>query len=351
MPAHLACQMSPQWIESIRAQVDSRIAAALPALDEAGIDARWRQALDKTKTYALRGGKRFRPALLFSSYVLTKGDGTLSDGVWQFATAVELLHTFLLIHDDVADRSDTRRGGPALHLALADGKLGTDLAVVMGDQLFARAIELMLASSLPNVSRVVSYYLAICRQTAAGQFLDLDAAAQPLSRVTVFQTLKIAQLKTARYGFVAPLVAGAMLGNVLTARTEVWERVGRNLGLAYQLRDDLMGLFGESAVVGKPGDGDFYEGKRTFPVVAAFLRSQASARAELEALWSAPDKTPEMLERARALIQDNGGREAAERVIDRATRRASEALAQIPETLGHREFIANLIHGLQHRVA
>src|SRR6185312_1095173 len=112
--------------------------------------------------------------------------------VLRFAAAVELLHTFLLVHDDVADRAETRRGAAALHCILAHGRKGEQLAVVAGDHLFACAVEAMLASGLPGAPAATAFYLGVCRETAVGQYLDLEVTRAPLGSVTLFQTMRIA---------------------------------------------------------------------------------------------------------------------------------------------------------------
>src|SRR5690606_28810786 len=108
---------------------------------------------------------------------------TLPPSLWTFAAGIELLHTFMLIHDDVADRATLRRNAPALHLQLGAGRAGEDLAVVAGDYLFARAIELMLGCGATHAALATRYYLQVCRDTAAGQALDLQLARVPLREV------------------------------------------------------------------------------------------------------------------------------------------------------------------------
>jgi geranylgeranyl diphosphate synthase type I len=191
--------------------------------------------------------------------------------------------------------------------------------------------------------------MGVCRHTAAGQYLDLALAREPLSRVTVFQALRVAHLKTARYGFVAPLVAGSLLGGGATALQERLERVGRHLGLAFQLRDDLLGLFGDAARAGKDGGGDFSEGKRTFPVLAAWMRADGRGRRELEALWDAKGKGPAELAQARGLLEHWGGRVATERVIARATRNARKVMATLPAAGGVRVALETLADRLERR--
>ncbi len=337
------------WLRHVQSHVEARLARLLELPDERGIDPRWTQALASVREYALRPAKRLRPALVTVGHGLGSGHADVPDGVWSFAAALELLHTFLLIHDDVADRAERRRGSPALHRLLAGGKLGEDLAVVMGDHLVARSIEAMLETGLSGSSRVVRHYLGVCRQTAAGQYLDLDLTRTPLGEVMLFQTLRVAHLQTARYGFVAPLVCGAMLAGAPRGLVDALDRVGRQVGLAYQMRDDLIGLFGDPQVAGKSTDGDFVQGKRTFPVVAAYARAPAAIRGEMEALWAEPPTDPVALARARTLVTAHGGVAATERLIERATRSARRVLASLPRGGGFRELLDSLILTLSRR--
>ena len=189
--------------------LEVRLADGLDAEDEDGLDGLWREARQSVREYVLRPAKRVRPALLTLGWLMARPEG-FRDGVPEallsFGAGLELLHTFMLVHDDVADRATTRRGGAALHEVFGGGKHGDDLAVVAGDHLYARAVELML--SAPEGVQATRYMLEVCRHTAAGQHLDLVLARAPLSSVTLFRTLKVADLKTARYGFVAPRRAG-----------------------------------------------------------------------------------------------------------------------------------------------
>jgi len=341
------------WLMLVHAQVEASLAELFELPDEAGLDARWTRALEEARLYALRPAKRVRPALVMAGHCLARGTPVVEAELWRFAAGLELLHTFLLIHDDVADRAVMRRGSAALHHLLAPGRTGEDLAVVVGDHLFARALEAMLESELPGVAKVVRYYLAVCRHTAAGQYLDLSLERAPLSEVSLFQVMRVAYLKTARYGFCAPLVCGAMLGGASAQLLEGLERVGRQVGLAYQLRDDVIGLFGDSTVAGKSSASDFTQGKRTFPVLAAYARASAEGREELEALWALPEcqKDAAALARARTLVEAHGGRAACERMVERASRAARRTLQSLPNPNGVRDLMDALIARLAHRAA
>jgi geranylgeranyl diphosphate synthase type I len=304
-------------------EVERELARALVLGDEARLDSAWAAARERVTEFALRPAKRLRPWLLVAGHALAGQPVRRGRGLWRFAAGVELLHTFMLVHDDVADRSALRRGGPALHVGLAPFGPGADLAVVAGDHLFARAIELMLESGLSGAARAARYYLGVCRHTAAGQFLDLTLPHRPLADATPFDALAVAHLKTARYSFAAPLACGAILGRGSPPLVQALERAGRLAGLAFQLRDDLLGLAGDPRETGKP-TGDLAEGKRTFPLLVAYRRASADERRALEALG--PSSSPSEVARAREVVRARGGVEATERAIERATRAAQRAL-------------------------
>jgi geranylgeranyl diphosphate synthase, type I len=189
----------------------------------------------------------------------------------------------------------------------------------------------------------VQYYLGVCRHTAAGQYLDIALGQTPLADVTLRQTLRVAHLKTARYGFVAPLVCGAMLSGAPGPLLQQLERVGRPMGLAYQLRDDVLGLFGDTPACGKSGEGDFLEGKRTFPVLAAYRRAPEAVRREMQSLFSLRRRDARALARARALVTSYGGLAAAERLVERATRTARKAVRALPRGGGVVDLLDELL--------
>ncbi len=292
---------------------------------ESNVDSAWIQAREALVDVALRPAKRVRPTLLALGYGMVKGRVDV-EAVVDFGVGLELLHAFMLVHDDVADRAPTRRGGPALHVMMGGAHLGDSKAAVLGDYLYARAFEAML--SVPNASKATRFMLETCRWTAAGQLLDLSLSERPLAEVRIGQVLQVARLKTARYGFVAPLVCGAMLAGGTEEQLEALERLGESAGLAFQLQDDLLGLFGNDAVAGKSGGGDYLEGKRTFPVIAAWIRAEEPGRDQLEALWQRP--APTSLAAARDAVIQAGGLFATERVISRMIQRAQRGLAALP---------------------
>ena len=329
-------------------RVERVLAELLRPGDEARFDGVWRAAQEQVCSLALRPAKRLRPRLLQLGYELVEGSAP-PEPAWRFAAGLGLLHTFLLIHDDVADRSELRRGGPTLHRLLRGHGPGEDLAIVAGDHLFARALELMVSTGLPGAPRATQYYLRICRHTAVGQYLDLALASRPLSQVSTLEALRVADLKTAKYSFGAPLACGSLLAGASAPINAALERVGRFAGLAFQLRDDLLGIYGEEALVGKPGSADLTCGKRTLPMIAAWRRASPAERELLERLG--PRTSREGCARAQEIIRARGGVAVTERAIARtraAALRALEALAPEGPTLeALQELICRLSDGPQ----
>ncbi len=315
-----------QWLGGVRIAVDRRLNHALRLSRGEREDRRWAEALEEARRFALRPGKRLRPALLLVGFGLATGRSRIPQGLWSFAAGVEILHAFSLIHDDVADRADTRRGGPTLHRVLGPGSLGENLAVVVGDCLFARALETMLDSRLPRADRALRHYLRVCRHAARGQFHDLDLSRVPLGKVTPAQSLGVARLKTASLGFAAPLVGGALLGGGEQPLCRALARVGHHLGLAFQIRNDLVGLFGEADFLGASSDRDLVQGTRTFPLVAAYRRAPRPGQSEIDDLWSRGIRDRAAVDRARTLVEAYRGRTAAERAVARACLAAHRVL-------------------------
>ncbi len=338
--------LAPGGVFALR--FDAALARLLPSPDERRLDATWSAVQDRVLELTLRPAKRVRPWLVFAGHALGGGPSTPPEALWSFAAGVEALHTFMLIHDDVADRSSLRRGGPSLHLSLETHGPGADLAVVAGDHLFARAIELMLGSGLPGAAGATRFYLEICRHTAVGQFLDLSLPHRPLSELTPFDALKVAHLKTAKYSFAAPLACGALLAGAPQELVSALERAGRLAGLAFQLRDDLIGLEGDMAVAGKPC-GDLAEGKRTFPLLLSYRRATEDERAILDALG--PGASRGLVGRAAEIVRRHGGPRITERAIARATRAARRVLASVPAPRSALASFLAVLDGLARRAA
>ena len=268
-----------------RSPVERALAELLaPRRAPPGISGPWSRLAE----FATRPGKRLRPRLVELGWRAGGGCDPAPSPLVRFGAALEALHAFFLVHDDIADEADTRRGGPALHRVLAGGRLGEQLAMVAGDLLFSEAIDAMLGCGLPGAAAATREVLASCRETAAGQYLDIAFTGEELGRVCSKQARRAELLKTARYTFEAPLVAGAMLARgpaegsapETAALLAALRAVARPLGLAFQLQDDLI-PFRAGDAAGKPALADLAAGKKTWLLTLAWSALDEVGQARL----------------------------------------------------------------------
>ncbi len=284
------------------------------------------------------GGKRLRPAFVYWGHRAT---GAVSDpAVLRPAAAVELLHTFALLHDDVMDRSLTRRGRPTAHVAFEDhhrrtaatgdpGWFGTSAAILAGDMAFVWADELFdsteLAPDLVDGARRV--FSELRTEVIAGQYLDLTLAgdvAAPEARAR-----QVAVLKSARYTVTRPLLLGAALaGPVAPELQAALTRYGDAVGLAFQMRDDVLGVFGDPDTTGKGRLDDLREGKRTVLTLRALRLADPTGREVLSASLGDAALDERGAERCRDVISASGARASIERLI---ADRHAEAVAVISD--------------------
>ena len=273
---------------------------------------------DELGAFVARGGKRLRPVLLLLGHEVAAGDPSEVLGA---AVAVELLHTCALLHDDVIDAAPTRRGYPTTHVAFADrhraggwagdaDRYGEAVAILLGDLAFVQADEAMLECrvSADHLLAGLRAFGRLREEVMAGQVLDVHAAAT--RSVDADLALQVATLKSGRYSVTRPLQLGAVLGGADTDLLDVLERVGEPLGRAFQLRDDVLGVFGDAAATGKSASGDLAEGKRTLLVAEAWARADDHQRAQLADRLGAPDLTAAEAAELRDIVDATGARDA-----------------------------------------
>lgn len=316
------------WLSRVRARVDARL---LSFLDDKRVQARRVsepnvQLVEAVAGLTLRGGKRLRPATLYAGFVAANasGDEACTEDA---GAALELLQTYLLIHDDWMDGDDERRGAPSVHAhfrdALGDDHLGASLGVLAGDLASGFAWELLGTAPFP-AGRTAEGHAAFARlhqEVVFGQQLDLlkhpDVAL-------------VHQLKTGSYTVRGPLCIGALLGDANTEQLAALEHFGDPLGLAFQLRDDLLGTFGDSSATGKPTWNDIRAGKNTSLVAAARARLNDADRQYLEWVLGNPDSEQDQVARAAKLLEDCGARAEIETRIDTLLTQAKSVLARAP---------------------
>jgi geranylgeranyl diphosphate synthase, type I len=194
------------------------------------------------KDYCLRQGKRIRGLLLVDTYL--RYGGKDEETIYECAAILELIHNFILIHDDLIDEADFRRGGRSLHVLLEDNvsaKLAKDLALVLGDVIFAFGIKsfLKLKVSLGRKHRALNLLMDIAVLTGCGEIRSLVDSYVVKKSLAMVDIYRIYDLKTARYSFLAPLKIGAILAGASYKEIKKLERVSKYLGRAYQIQNDL----------------------------------------------------------------------------------------------------------------
>jgi len=295
------------------------------------------------------GGKRLRPAFCSWGYLAAAGGDSLPDYVLRAAASLDLLHVSALVHDDVMDGSDTRRGLPAAHVQLAarhaaSGRRGAPEdfgragAILLGDLLLMWSVELFTACGAPIKRMAAAQPLAaaVRAEVTGGQYLDisaqtrspLDARREPES--VLAQVRRVVEFKTAKYTVVRPLQIGAALGGADGALLDALAHYGSPLGRAFQYRDDVLGVFGDEALTGKPAGDDLREGKLTVLIAKAMAAADAESATRLDALLGRA-LSPAEVGAARQLITESGALAATEAEILADTRAALDALAEVPD--------------------
>jgi geranylgeranyl diphosphate synthase, type I len=309
--------------------------------------------LDALARFVGDGGKRIRPRFCIWAYLA--GDSAADHGrVVSLGAAIELLHAFALIHDDVMDESEQRRGRPSVHAAFAHAhrqargagnpaRFGESMAILAGDLAHVLAERLMLDQPLA----VRREWHAMQIELSRGQALDVVAAAS--RRYDADGARRIAVLKSGRYTVVRPLTLGALAAD-RPDLARSFAAFGEPVGEAFQLRDDLLGAFGSARITGKPVGDDLREGKATLLMAFARARVTGASAAVLDRVGS-----PGLDATAVAEIQDvlitSGARDAAERTIDDLVARAFEALDDTPVSDEARAALRELVAGAVWRAA
>jgi len=274
----------------------------------------------------LRGGKRLRPATAYAAFRAVRGDAD-ADSVLEFSVALELLQTYFLIQDDWMDRDDERRGGPAVHAAfgarLGDAHLGASLALLASDLASGFSWELLASAPFPS-ARKPEAFAAFCQMHAEvvyGQQLDV-LAHDDIERTH--------DLKTGSYTVRGPLRLGALMGDASADQLAALERFGTPLGVAFQLRDDLLGAFGDRTVLGKPAGLDIRAGKPSRVVAEARQALSPIDRAHFDRTFGDAEATDEAVLRATELVVESGARARIESRLTELVERARAALAGAP---------------------
>jgi geranylgeranyl diphosphate synthase, type I len=339
----------------IDAALDAVLAEALPRLTAAHPSLA--PQAEELRAF-LAGGKRIRPTLLLLGFQAAGGQRL--DAVEGPAVALELLHACALLHDDVIDQAPQRRGRPSTHEAFAaqhraagwmgdPQAYGRAVAILLGDLAFVLADERFLTATVPPPALLAAFrrFTVLREEVMVGQALDLHAATARLTDRDL--ALEVATLKSGRYSVARPLELGAVLGGADEQLVAGLLAFGDPLGRAFQLADDLLGVFGDPSATGKSTSSDLAEGKRTLLVAEAATRLDPAGRTELEAALGCAALTEAQVERVRGLLVDSGAVAAVREEIDRSITAAELALAGMALPAAARSALAEVARYLGDR--
>ncbi|BCB91819.1 polyprenyl synthetase family protein [Phytohabitans suffuscus] len=309
------------------------------------------------ESYVMRGGKRIRPAFAWLGWIGAGGDPNdpAATAVLTACAGFELLHASGLIHDDIIDASRTRRGHPAAHVSYAERhrarhftgdpeSFGTGTAILIGDLALIWADVLVRSSGLPEDAhaRLSPVWSAVRTEVMYGQLLDL--VNQASGDEDVERALRVIQYKTASYTVARPLHFGGAIAGADADLVAAYLAFGADLGIAFQLRDDLLGVFGDPVVTGKPSGDDLREGKRTVLLATALKLADERDRDAAAFLRAnvGRELSDDDLARARAILVDVGAVERIEKQIAHRADRAMAALEASGATIAAKHQLAEM---------
>ncbi len=332
----------PAALQSVAARIDQHLATFLRTESDhwRTFDARLGEPLDALATLVLGGGKRLRPAFCVWGAVAAGADPGLPS-LDQAGVALELLHAFALLHDDVMDNADTRRGRPTVHRTFAAQHTASALngearrysegvAILLGD--LAHVLADRALGSVPDSARKV--WDKLRTEVDVGQLLDLLSTAEGDREEATAR--RIARAKSGGYTIERPLHLGAALAGCDERTSDALSAYGRPLGEAFQLRDDLLGVFGDPARTGKPVGDDLREGKTTVLLAAALARAHGAQLQLLDRI-GATDLSDVEVDGLQQVLIDTGARAALEADLRRLCDEAATSLASPAISVAARE--------------
>lgn len=368
---------SKRLVDLVQSSIDAFLDSRAPEL--ASIAPELAPFVDFSREF-LAGGKRFRALFCYWGWQsvaapdLFDSDSSKSSreisSVLLAATALEVFHAAALVHDDIMDNSDTRRGKPSAHRKFESlhrennwlgnaAPFGSSSALLLGDLLLSWSDELF-ADGLQKLDNLEARIAArtefnlMRTEVTVGQYLDVleeSAWARQPDTEMLSRANRVIVYKSAKYSVEAPLAIGASLGGASLAQLAALRDFGLPLGIAFQLRDDMLGVFGDPAVTGKPAGDDLREGKRTVLVATARNRLSPSARRLLDELLGDQEMTDTQVAMLQATIRDSGAVDDVEAVIAANASAAIAAIADAPLSASAKAQLAALADTVVRRSA
>lgn len=299
----------------------------------------------------ITGGKRIRGGLVKLGYESAKGKN--SQKILPASAAIEITHGAILIHDDIIDQANLRHGRSTVHKKYESyhsqnykkgsaNHYGISMAICVGDLGFYDAILLISHSKFAKAIRLeaINHLSEIMINTCIGELLDVDLSYQ--YKISEKEITTINRLKTAYYTIVGPLSLGGILANANTKLLNSFEAYGIPLGIAFQLQDDILGMFGSEKKLGKPIDSDIKEGKNTILYTQALKKSSPKQQKHLKALWGSKNLTTEDIKEAQGVIKSSGSLAYCQKLATKLAEKAKDTVPSITKDKNLQEVYTTL---------
>jgi geranylgeranyl diphosphate synthase type II len=267
------------------------------------------------------GGKRIRPVLLMLS---CEAVGGKARNALQASAAIEILHNFTLVHDDIMDHAASRRGRETVHT-----RWDTNVAILVGDELLALAYRALLLTKSPHIQEIAKVFTEGVVEVCEGQAYDKEFERRPSVRVSDY--VLMIQKKTAKMVSVAAQI-GALIGNGPASAIRALHRYGHHVGLAFQIQDDLLDIVGNEDELGKKVGGDLVEGKKTFLLLEALRAARGRDKQLLKDLVTNQGCVPENIPEYRRIYLETGAISSARSQIEKEIGTAKHELHRLPPT-------------------
>ena len=347
-------------LQNLKSEVDKEIELHLDRViaETKDVDIFVTGALKYFKKTILAGGKRIRPIMMYWGY--KAAGGTNDTEILKTSISIELIHAFLLMHDDVIDRDDLRHGKKTLHAQYRDynkrflfGKdsehFGASIAIVMGDFIFSLGNQVLFESKFDAniIIRALNKMQDIVGLTCVGEIQDVHMEYK--QKVTDEEILQMYRNKTAKYTFEGPLQLGAMLAG---AQESFYSKLGDYsvpLGVAFQIRDDMLGVFGDEKKTGKPVGSDIMEGKKTLLMSKAYNRVSREQKKVLDKCLGNQEITKKDIKEVQDILQQCGAKKEVEDYMKKLIEKSQNALTEIDLGDDVREFLFELSNYLNKR--
>ncbi len=291
------------------------------------------EIIEDIREFTLRGGKRIRSILVIFGYKAFYGKNT--EEILKAAIAVELMQSFLLIHDDIIDQDEIRRGRSTLHkiyekrysgVTNSPEKLGSDLAIITGDIASVMGQEIIQKTSFDDSIklRAIKIFNDAIIKTCIGQTLDVLSTHKEYSNEKEIEAIQ--RLKTSTYTFEAPLMLGAVFAGAGKDKINALRKFAAPFGKAFQIQDDIIGIFGDEERIGKPIGSDIREGKKTLLISKAISKANTKDKDLINSALKKPVNTQDEIQRVKKIIEKTGSLEYSKK---KAEKLISEGLKEL----------------------